>query len=80
MLSHSMPRFTSVADGQNHDLLSVVMVEGDISSVSEFNHPLAEFRRHFFDWAADFRMLGERSYALSDCFNGALGGVATLWS
>jgi hypothetical protein len=25
-------------------------------------------------------MLGERSYALSDCFNGALGSIATLGS
>src|ERR1700681_5112801 len=30
---------------QHHDLFSVAMIESDISSVSELNHPLAELRR-----------------------------------
>jgi hypothetical protein len=37
-----------VADRKYHDLFSVVMIQGDIGSMSEFNHPLAELWRHFF--------------------------------
>ena len=36
-------------DRQDHDLLSVVMMESNIGSMSEFNYPLAQLRRQLFD-------------------------------
>src|SRR5258708_10090058 len=56
------------------------MIQVDVSSLSEFNHPLAELRRHFFDRAANFRVLAECFQALPDGLDGALCGVPALGS
>src|ERR1700678_945107 len=74
----SVSGFASVADRQYHDLVPVVMIQSDIGATSEFNDPLAEFRRHLFDRAADFRVLAQRFYALPNCLDGALGGIPAL--
>src|SRR5271155_5395711 len=65
---------------QYHDLFSVVVIQGDVGPAPKFNHPLPELRRHFLDWATNFRMLTERFHALPDRLDGTLGSVATLGS
>lgn len=72
--------FASVAHRQYDDSFPVIMVQDDISSVSEFDHPLAELRGHFFHRAANLRMFAEHFHALADCLDGALGGVGALRS
>ena len=44
----SIPGFASMAHGQNDDLFPVVMIQSDVGSLPEFNHPLAELRRQLF--------------------------------
>ena len=65
-------------DRQYYDLIPIVMIQGNVGSMSELNHPLAEFWRHFFEWAANLRVPGQRLYALPDGLNGALGGTLAL--
>ncbi len=66
--------------GEYHDLFPVEMIEGDIGSTSEFNHPLAELRRQFFYGTANFGMLPERFYTLPDRLNCAFGCILALES
>src|SRR5258706_9350790 len=65
---------------QHHNLFPVVMIESDIGSVSEFNHPLAELRRQLFDRTATLRMLRKRFHALPDCLDHTLGRLPAFGS
>ena len=76
----SVAGFATVADGQNHDLLSVVTVEGDIRALAEFDDPLAEFGREVFDGTTDLWVLAENFHALADRFDGTAGGVGAFGS
>ena len=67
-------------DRQDHDLFPVVMIESDIGPAPEFDHPLAELQRHFFDGAANFRMLAQRFHALADRLDGTPGRIPALGS
>jgi hypothetical protein len=57
----------------------VEVIQGDIRPVAEFDHPLAELWRHFFDWATHLWVLAQRFDALPDRSNSTLGGVTALW-
>ena len=61
-----------MADSQYHDLFPVVMIEGDIGPMPEFNHPLTELRRQLFDRAANLWVLAERFYALPNRLDSTL--------
>jgi hypothetical protein len=65
-----------MADCEYHNLFPIVMIKGDVSSMSEVDHPLAKLRRHFFYRPANLRMLAESLYTLPDRFDGALCRVA----
>jgi hypothetical protein len=67
-----------VADRQYHHLLSVIVIEGDVSSMTEFNYPLAELRWHFFDGTANLWMLAEFFDALSDRLDGTPSRISAL--
>jgi hypothetical protein len=69
-----------VADCQYHNLFFVVVIQGDISAMSEVNHSLAELRRQLFDWTANFRVLAEHFYTLPNRLDGTPGCVAALGS
>ena len=69
-----------MADGHNHNLFSVVVIQGDVGPVPEFNHPLAKLRRQLFDGTASLRVLAERFHTLPDGPDGALGGIPALGS
>jgi len=71
-------RFTSVADGQNHDLFPVVVVQGDVCCMSELDHPLAKLWRELFDRASNLRVLPERFHTLPNRFYGPLRGLPAL--
>lgn len=76
----SVSRFSTVSDGQDHDLFGVVVIQRDIGSVPELNHPLAEFRWQLFDRTADPGMLGQLLYPLPDRLDRALGRLPALRS
>ena len=69
-----------MADRQNHNLFPVVMIQGDVGSVPEFDYPLAKLRRQLFDRAANLRVFAERFHALPDRLDGALRGIPALGS
>jgi hypothetical protein len=74
----SVSDFASVADRQDYDFLPIVMIQGNISSMPEFDDPLAKLWRYFVYQAANFRMLGERLDPLPNRLNRALGRVAAF--
>lgn len=74
----SIPNFATVANGQNYDLLPVEVIESNIRSLSEFNDPFAEFRRHLFDWATDLWMGAESFDSLPNCLDGTHSSVAAV--
>ena len=80
MFKNLVPSFASVADRQYHNPFSVVVTEGNMGSMPEFNHPLAKLRRHFFDRATDFRVPAKQFDAPANRLDGALGGVKVLRS
>jgi len=67
--------FAAVADGEDHDLFAVVVIQDDVGALAEFDDPFSELRRQFFDGTANLRMSAERFDALSNCLNGSLGRV-----
>src|SRR5580704_453533 len=71
----SVSRFASVANRQDHDFLSVIVIQRDVGATSEFNHPLTEFRWHFFYRAAYLGVPGECLNTLANRFDGAPGGI-----
>jgi len=77
-MRQSISCFASVADGQNHDLLPVVVIPGDVSALPEFNHPLAKLRWQILDRAAHLRVLVERFHTLPNGLDGALCCVLAL--
>jgi hypothetical protein len=58
---------------QDHDLFPVEVIEGDVSSTSKFNDPLAEFGRQLFDWSTGLGVPAQHSCSLPDRFDGATG-------
>lgn len=68
----SVSRFAPMADSQYHNLFSIVMIEGYISSMTELNYPLTELRRQLFSRATNLWMFTESFYALPDRFDSAL--------
>ena len=76
----SISGFARVADRQNHNLFPLVVIQGDIGPLPEFNHPLAKLRRQLFDRTATLRMLAERLHTLPDRPDGALCGILALGS
>ena len=69
-----------MADRQNHNLFPVVVIQGDVGTLPEFNHPLAKLWRQLFDKTAYLRVLAERFHALPDRLDGALCGIPALGS
>ena len=74
---NSVAVFPCRADCQSYDLFSVVAVEGDVSPMAEFDDPLPELGREFFDGTPDFGALTEDFDALPDRLDGPAGGVRT---
>ncbi len=72
--------FAAVANGENYDVFAVVVVQNDIGALAEFDDPLAELGRQFFDGAANLRMRAEGFDALSNCLDGSLGCVPAFGS
>jgi hypothetical protein len=72
--------FAPVADRQNHNLFPVVVVQGHVGSLPEFNNPLPKLRRQLFDRTANLRVLPERFHTLPDRFDGPLRGFTALGS
>jgi hypothetical protein len=69
-----------MADRQNHNLFPVVVIQGDVGPLPEFNHPLAELWWQLFDRPANLRMLAERFHTLPDGIDGALCSIPALGS
>ena len=69
-----------MANRQNHNLFPVVVIQCDVGSMPEFNHPLAKLWRQLFDKTANLRVLAERPHALPDRLDGALCGIPALGS
>ena len=72
--------FASVADGEDHDLLSLVVIQDNIRALAEFNDPLPKLRRQFVHGASNLRMGSERFDSLANCLDGALRRVAAFGS
>ena len=62
-----MSRFAPVTDGEDHDLLTVVMVKGNVCPLAEFDHPLAKLEWQLFHGTANLRMRTQHFHALTDC-------------
>src|SRR5258708_29273119 len=77
-LENSVPRLAPMPHRQHHNLFSVVMIESDVSSVSELNHQLTELWRQLFNRKATLRMLRKRLHAPTNCLHRALGLIATF--
>lgn len=60
----SISSFASVADRQNHDLFTVVVIKGYVGALTELNQPLAKSRLHFLNGTAHLRLLAERFHTL----------------
>jgi hypothetical protein len=69
---NSISGFASVADRQDHNLFSVIVIEGDVGSLPKFNHPLTKLWFQLFDRTTNFRVLTEGFYTLPDRLDGAL--------
>ena len=67
--------FATVADCEDDDLFTVVVIQNDVGALAEFDDPFSEFGRHFFDGTANLGMSAERFDALSNCLDGSLGCV-----
>lgn len=76
----SISGFASVADRQNHDLFPVVVIQGDVGPVPEFNHPLAKLQRQIVHETANLRVLAESFHTLPDRLDGALRSLRALGS
>jgi len=70
----------AMAHGENYYFFAVEVIQRNVSSVSEFDDPLAKLWRQLVEWTAHLRMLAQRLHSLADGFDGALGCVATLGS
>ena len=67
--------FATVADCEDDDLFTVVVIQNDVGALAEFDDPFSEFRRQFFDGAANLGVSVERFHALPNCLDGSLGCV-----
>jgi hypothetical protein len=76
----SVSSFASMADSQYHNLFSIVMIEGYISSLTELNYPLTELRRQLFSRATNLWMLTESFYALPNRFDSTLRCIPAFGS
>ena len=76
----SISGLTPVANGQNNNLFTVEAIQSDVSTLSEFNHPLAKFRRQLFHRPAGFRVLAKCFHAFADLLDGASRGIWALRS
>jgi hypothetical protein len=74
----SLSCFATVSNRENNDLFPVVMVQGDISPMAEFDHPLPEFYGELINWSANLRMFAEGFHALAERSDGALGCIQIL--
>src|SRR5579863_9848921 len=61
-----------------HDLLSVEMIQDNISAAAEFDDPFAEFERQFVDGAADPGTFSEDPDTLPNGLDRAFGRVAAF--
>ena len=72
--------FATVADCEDDDLFTVVVIQNDVGALAEFDDPFSEFRRQFFDGAANLGVSVERFHALPNCLDGSLGRVPAFGS
>jgi hypothetical protein len=77
---NSISGFASMADRQNHNLFPVVVIQGDVGPLPEFNYPLAKLWRQLFDRTANLQVLAERFHTLPDRLDGALCGFPAFGS
>lgn len=79
-LLRSIPCFTAVANGEDDNLLPIVMGEGDVGALTEFDDPLAKLGGQIFNRATDLWMPAKRFDTLPQGMDGALRGIAALRS
>jgi len=69
-----------MANCQNDDLLSVVVIQSNVGNLAELNDPFAILRRQIIDRAANLGVLAQGPYALPDRFDGASCRILTFGS
>ncbi len=62
-------------DGEDYNLFSVEVIQRDISSLAELNHPFAKLGRQLVDGTSHMRVPGECFNSIANRLHGTLGGV-----
>jgi len=72
--------FAAMADCEDHGFSAVIVIEGNVGTLSKFDDPFPKFGRHFLDGAANLGMSSEHLNSLPDGCDGALGCVLAFSS
>lgn len=69
-----------MANGENYNLLAVVVIKDDVSSLTKLNDPFTKFQQSPFHGPTDFRMTAQDLDAFADYLDGTRRGINTLRS
>ena len=65
-------------DGEDHDLLAIEVVQGNVGSLPELHHPLGELRQHILYRPADLGMLAQLLDTAPDRLHRSLSGFTAF--
>jgi hypothetical protein len=67
-----------MSDGQDHDLVAIEVVQGNVGTLPELHHPLPKLRQHVFNRPADLGMPAQLLDAAPDCLHRTLRSLTAF--